>query len=858
MRAAAWFAKNTVALPSWTVALLEGGLWNGPEGAVCAGSFCAVLPFTAARLFSMKTEGARSPESAPLNGSGVGVGTAPFGDGTITTCVSTETTRSPSFAAGAPMVNALYPGCAQEGRDPCGRGSPLTAPPGAGRIAAAIMMFDPEYYDDEHPLVLPSNACWPDAGWGPLDVGDAPAAQASAAPPADPRTPIQRLLERFDLDDDIEQRAQIAYWNATELPGNQKRQLEIERAANKKYLTSLLQGPEEMVDRAVLQDELARALEQASEIEATARPPIAVDCDADVHISESAIPFPRWHLDPEQLATMTYPPNEDGTQPDEYRSPLLVAEPQRPLAEVDEKGPMTSDAYARMVECIRLARSMIPEVPVKPKGKKGAAPAGTLGYVSYAARSTEGWMYVEDSTSEYGAWFQELIHRKYREAKAAYERITADETSTPAARQAARYQMRQAAACIAISNQEGAPSAINTYDGLVLSWGIGIAGPGKLPETFYHITKDPRVYKALYLCGFRFEGTILGGQYHGAYQIVDLAGTPPEDQAASQPPQPSPASKPPQAPAAAGKKAKAPPRPAVVYRDQWSHRPKARKYDFEGHAYRVLKYMTSQPKLIHLLIQLAKDPLTRSVIFEPNYRMIQGFASFVRGEEIHTDALHIFVSQVKHNWGFGSSIVGWAVSRFDEDERRLLPPPGETSVEKDQAIAKGIVRYLMGRLQEQRWKRGIMLMEMEGKGLLKDPGQSAKGKLLYQLRATTEFGFQRLIDNYWKPLQQGPRAQTKSKEVGSVGLTVPNFPVEVSGSRKDGRYVWVQEPSPAERRQGKANKHYDLGPLSQFDLLFPHEDITLIGFEQGRVLIEDAGQRRTVRRDLEPTRGGAR
>lgn len=716
------------------------------------------------------------------------------------------------------------------------------------------MLFDPEYFNDDYPFALPSNVCALDVACGQSGGDDAPSgdapggdAAASATEP-DPRTPIQKLLERFDLDDDMAQREQVAYWNETERPENERVQQELQGDLERRK-AALREVPRELrgsPDVEIAEAEAGKVAEMAARLDVAEQEPIAVDCDADVHISESAIPFPKWHLNAEALATMTYPPNADGTQPDEYRSPLLVADPQRSLGDIEKEGPAAADPHTRIVECIRLARSMIPQVPVKPKGKKGAAPAGTLGHVTYEARSTEGWMYVEDNKSEYGAWFQELILRKYKDAKQVFETLSADGSSTPKARLAARYEMRQAAACIAIANQEGAPSAINTYDGLVLSWGIGIAGPGKLPETFYHITKDPRVYKALYLCGFRFDGSILGGQYHGAYQIVDLAGKSPEDQAA----QP--------APKATGKKAPGPPPPGVVYRDQWHHEPKAKRYDFDGHAYRVLKYMTSQPALLHLLIQIAKDPLTRGVIFEPNYRMIQGFVSFVRGEEIHTDALHIFVSQVKHNWGFGPSLVGWAVSRFDDDERRVLPPVGGTSEDKDRAIAKGIVRYLMGRLQEQRWKRGIKMMELEDAGKLKDLRLSAKGQFLYQLPATTEFGFTRLIENYWKPLQQGPRAQTKSAEVGAVGLTVPGFPVEVSGPRKEGRYVWIQEPPKSEQKMGARSKYYDLGPLSQFDLLFPHEEIMLIGFERGLVVIEDSGRRRTVPRDLPPTQGGAR
>ncbi len=694
----------------------------------------------------------------------------------------------------------------------------------------AGIMFDPLFMDDANEGILPSNACSLDVARGQSEgEGEWTPAPAEEAPEPDRRTPIQKLLERFDLEEDQTARAQVAYWNDVEQPENKEKKeaMEADLEGRKAHLKEQPRQLQNFPDADIERQEAEREAAAIAQIDAETKAPIAVDSDADVHISESAIPFPKWHLDAEPLATVTYyqGPN-DKVQPDEYRSPWPFEQPGRSVEEIDREGPTAKDPFARMVECVRLARSMIPEVPVKPKGKKGAAPAGTLGYVIYPVRATEGWMYIEDPQSDYGAWFQELILRKYKDAKEKFDTLAKDDTVSRGVLMAARYAMRQAAACIAIANQEGAPSAINTYDGLVLSWGIGIAGPGKLPKTFAEITKDPRVYKALYLCGFRYEGTVMNGEHHGAYQIVDVESNP----------------------------------PAVVYRDQWNHKPGAKKYDFEGHAYRVLKYMTLQPKLIHLLIQLAKDPLTRSVIFEPNYQMIEGFVSFVRADEIHTEALHIFVSQVKHNWGFGSSLVGWAISRFDDYERATFSAPDAppTSFEKDQAIAKGIVRYLMGRLQEQRWKRGIKLMELEDKGKLKDLSQSAKGKFLYRLPATTEFGFDRLMKSYWENLKLGPRAQTFSSQVGTGGLQVPNFPKEVQG-QVSGRYVWIQvqeRPKGSDRRPPP--KYYDLGPLSQFDLLFPHEEIKMLGLEGDKVLIDDQGQKKKVPRDLPPSRGGAR
>jgi hypothetical protein len=739
-------------------------------------------------------------------------------------------------------------------------------------------MFDPESFDPQNSLILPSPGAGDpttDPDWAEIErqrrgllrtakllemqsaaTGDPSLLEeeqkvldAESALPrkVDPRTPIQKLLERFDLEEDQAARAEAQDWNDKELPENKHRKETLEHSADQiAYDIRTGKTPDEKLDYD--RDREHRLRDMAEPIDATKRE-LAVDTDVDVHISTSAIPFPRWHLDAEALRRVTfYKEGDKGVDAatkgatkkdatprkavslapaDEYRTALPYPKPGATLEEIEANGISTEDPAARIVECIRLARSMIPEVPVKGKGSKGVAPAGTLGHVSYGARGTEGWMYVEDPDGEYGTWFRKFVVGEYTYRKRLFEEISAEEGTTFDARMTARYNMRQAAACVAVAYQEGAPSAINTYDGLVLSWGIGIAAPGKLPKTFHEITKDPRVYKAFYLCGFHYDGFVMGEEHHGAYQIVDLESDP----------------------------------PGIVYKDQYNHAPGAKPYDFQGHAYKVLKYFTLQPKLIHLLIQLAKDPLTRATILAPNYRMIQGFVAFGGGQHIETDALHIFAAMVKQNWGFGHEIVLWAVQRFSDSERAQFggAESKTTSVEKDKAIAKGIVRFLMGRLQIQRWERAIKTMKLEAEGKITEIKAGAKGKLLWRLPAATEFGFTRLLENYWKPLKKGPSAQTTRLEITGPGLAVEDFP-EVASSRSDTNYIWIQSQDKPGKPASEANesKYYDLGPLHQFDLLFPHEEIRLIGFEGDSVVIEDRGKRRTVPQNLEPRRWGVK
>lgn len=710
-------------------------------------------------------------------------------------------------------------------------------------------MFRTDFFDLENPGVLPSNGSYLDISWTPVsgDPPGPPAPPPPPPPPPDPRTPIQKLLERFQSPEDEEERAAVKHWNEVELP-EQKREKARAEAEADKLKRRILTGPVEDADTLQYAHDAEQAYRDHAEGMDVEKRTAAVDSDTDVHVSESAIPFPRWHLDAEGLQRVTFYNNEvenrekwwwakkpkdappkPKTPPkiqqpaDEFRASIPYVSPGRSIEEIERTGPDTKDDFTRVVECIRLARSMIPEVPVKAKGTKGVAPAGTLGHVKYDARNTEGLMYVEDPEGEYGKWFREIVLGEYYRHKKSFDELSANTASDPMKVLDARGKMRQAAACVAVAYQEGAPSAINTYDGLVLSWGIGIAGPGKLPKTFHEIMKDRHVYKAFYLCGFRYDGFVMGKEHHGAYQIVDLESDP----------------------------------PAIVYKDQYNHQPGAKPYDFEGNAYKILKYFTSQPKLIHLLIALSRDPLTRATILAPNYAMIQGFVLIVGDEHIHTDALHLFAAQVKHNWGFGTEIVKWAVSRFTDDERKTLggiaESPPRTSEEKDKAIAKGIVRFLMGRLQLQRWQKAINTMRREEKGLIKDDKLGAKGKFLWQLPATTEFGYRRLLQNYWSTLKRGPSAQTTRPEVTGPGLAVVDFP-EVSSPTSDTSYIWIQSQLKPGQPPNDSDtpKYYDLGPLHQFDLLFPHEEIRLIGFEKDKVVIENRGRRELVPENIAP------
>src|SRR5262249_5992924 len=79
LRAAPLPLMSTVALPSWIVALFDGGFWNGPPWGTWDGVFVAVEPTTAAGWPPMLTSDESAPSSCPVNGCGSGVGTGPPG-----------------------------------------------------------------------------------------------------------------------------------------------------------------------------------------------------------------------------------------------------------------------------------------------------------------------------------------------------------------------------------------------------------------------------------------------------------------------------------------------------------------------------------------------------------------------------------------------------------------------------------------------------------------------------------------------------------------------------------------------------------------------------------------------------------
>ena len=111
-RAAGLPPINTVPLPITTVPSLLGGTTGETPGGVgiWGGTFCKVLPTTAAGLLPMSTEVTHPPRILPEYGCGNGVGTGgPGGAGTATMCVHRPGAESPMTEAGPGIGSAAAP-----------------------------------------------------------------------------------------------------------------------------------------------------------------------------------------------------------------------------------------------------------------------------------------------------------------------------------------------------------------------------------------------------------------------------------------------------------------------------------------------------------------------------------------------------------------------------------------------------------------------------------------------------------------------------------------------------------------------------------------------------------------------------
>lgn len=570
--------------------------------------------------------------------------------------------------------------------------------------------------------------------------------------PEKPRT-LPDMLSTFKLESEHKKEQAIAYWNTSDVRvavndaarEAQQSVQEVKRALDD---VPVLRTVVEVFDQT-----LGQVVEKTVEVKV---PPGAI------HLSASAHLFPTWHL--------TAIPEG---KPTPYAQPIT---------------------NPKIIESVQHARALIEPVPRGEKGTLKPQPAGTLAWTKYAPKRTQGWMFAEPKGSEYGQWVYERMRGTYNERMEAWKAAKEDRSCEPKKRMELRAAAWRAAAVIAVMKQEGAPSSINTYDGLLLTWGIGIAGPGRLPATFAEIVQDPNVAKALYLCGFKYCGT----NRFGGYQFVNTRTDPPQVEFYS------------------------PYQTTDVPDKNNVQKIQFRKGEPNYNVWHALQTFTDQGELIDLLIMLARDPLTRETILKPNYRLVEGMVNVAGSEHITNEALFVFCAEVMHNWAFGDPMIQWAIEHFTKEEAAL--PLG---VERDRAIAKGVFRYVNMRLQRASWERAVKVLEKRVQEAQKKGVKKIEPVLLEDVHNELVYGFDRLFENYWAPLQTGVNTQDHST------LKVPDFPPVVTGPSPAGRFV-VQN--------GKGTARYDLGDLAQCGALFETNNVVLRDFDdQGNVLITNRG-----------------
>jgi hypothetical protein len=548
---------------------------------------------------------------------------------------------------------------------------------------------------------------------------------------------------------------------------------------------------------------------------ADATAPLPVPKDA-VHVSDTATVFKNWH--------------RRGPPPLPYKSPW---------SETIED--------ASIVANIKKARSMLPVVPHGTKGVNKRQYAGTLAWTPYPPKKTAGWMYVEPR-GEYMDWVWERIQKRYDEAK-----VTADDAEaknhdwTCARRNANRLPERAIAASRVTILQEGLPSAINTYDGTLLTWGVGgFAAPGNaLPRVFEAMLRDENCAKVMYLCGFWYDGT----PNDPIYQVVDVDAATPRllygQNVTSQ-----------------------------DFTDRNGHAYKAG--DRNTIAWKVFEQFSNQLELIYMLIALARDPLTRETVFAINLQLMIGMCTVPGAEHICTEALYVFCAETQHEWNTHtrarmanavtfdkilrpSSPVEWAIAHFTPEEKKQFIDPNDPlggsqvcwrtipCLERDKAIAKGVFRFVMRCCQEDAFPIAVARLKERCAKL-----KVTAGTLLSQQDAIDlsevlpTYALHELMKNYWDPMRKGiGPSGVKPHQLGEVTLDIPDFPQKLTDAEADAAGpddVLVRDPPGPGREPASAYPYrgwWKIGTQAQCEFLFT-PNARLMGYDaDGRIVMRD-------------------
>ncbi|WP_437994963.1 peptidoglycan-binding domain-containing protein [Sorangium sp. So ce185] len=195
---------------------------------------------------------------------------------------------------------------------------------------------------------------------------------------------------------------------------------------------------------------------------------------------------------------------------------------------------------------------------------------------------------------------------------------------------------RKITAFQAFQAREGSTAAINTYDNQIVTWGTGWGGLGWLGKVMARATANDAVREALGAAGVRYRGS-------NVYDVVDLDSG---------------------MVVTGGKEA--------------------------------LEILRRSVPLLHLLIDLARNPATRDAVTEAQLRtFMDGSGNICGADAIATQALFNLIAHLKH-WapGYVIGCLEWAVPQLG---------PGSPSEERDRRLAALVGRYFYGKARKHRW-----------------------------------------------------------------------------------------------------------------------------------------------------------
>ncbi|HTO89854.1 MAG TPA: peptidoglycan-binding domain-containing protein [Candidatus Sulfotelmatobacter sp.] len=204
---------------------------------------------------------------------------------------------------------------------------------------------------------------------------------------------------------------------------------------------------------------------------------------------------------------------------------------------------------------------------------------------------------------------------------------------------------------------EGYPASLQTYDGLIVTWGVGLGGTGNGVHTFENLNKDPAMKQRLDDIGINF--------FDVDYHVVDVA-----------------------------KKKVVTSSVGKSKGEDWRH-------------IVPLKSCREQPDLLCALIGISEDPATREAVAEAMYTVYKtSTALWPNQDKVFTEALYFMVTHLRA-W------VPAAGNPIDVGKIFATYASGTPSVETDKKIAQPILRqfirglkkiYLDTRKQPGNWQ----------------------------------------------------------------------------------------------------------------------------------------------------------